>query len=274
MLTVMHRTLARTVLLLAYVATSGCAAPAGVSRSGDWWFVSGATRTDGVIRISSDYAGPKDPPRRCPDPAEWELLTWPELTVVPSTAGTPMPDASAPCLLLLTPTAPLMDRWYALHWLRTDLALPDPGARELRDGTWVWPFLGVTHANIYRIDGLEFEGATFVQVELTEPIDPASGFTWATLFTVTQPGASCTYTGESVTIGTGTIGFAGMPAVQCTGLDWTRPVHMHLEGAVTQAAPRAPVPVLDLDWTFGAGGGEWTPPPTPDPPACTDPRCL
>lgn len=248
--------------------------PIASGESGEAWIVYPPYRTDGVVSVSSNYGSVKGPHPRCPARDEWELLTWPELDPIATTSMPPADNGSGLCFLTLTPTAPLGDRWYGLHWLGTDLSpYLQHGAHELRDGSWVFPIHGVTHASVYRIDAIDIEGARFVQAELTEEFFLASGTTWESLFTVSQPGASCSYPGTEVTVGHTTIGFSGIAVDQCTGLDWSQPLHIHLEGAITQAPPNEPVPALDLDWTFGPDFAEWQPTP-PEPPACTDPRCL
>jgi hypothetical protein len=266
-----RRAVYRIVLVGLAVWVTSCSGAWGWSEPpGEAWIVSLPERTDGVVQISSTYGGPKGPLPACPRPSEWELLTWPELELVATTRTEPT-DAGGLCTYRMTPTAALSDRWYAVHWTRTELRA-NARARQLLDGTWLWLFRAPTHAHVDRVELLEIESASLVQAHLTEEIELAPGTTWATLMSVTQPDASCTYPGASVTIGHGTIGFEGIPVVECVRVDWNLPVHVHIEGALTAAAPHAPVPIVDVDVTLGATGSA-TLDAIETPPECSDPRC-
>ena len=227
------------------------------------------------------YGPPGSPKRRptCADASEWEVLTWPELEPVATTATEPREDSTG-CPMELVPATPFSARWYAVHWSGHDLApwaAEYDHARQLSDDTWVWPFHGVVHARITWLERNDLEGHALVQATLSEAVDPAPGVSWDSLMTVTQARASCAYPGELVHWGSATVGFSETLVVDCVGLDWAMPVHVHVEGAVTRGGDRLPVPVVDLDHTFDASPEERSlhiadPDDEPVPP-CTSPRC-
>ncbi len=271
---------ATLILLVVLASGAGCVGPspgtgslAGTAfrplRPGD---------TTGRIIVYGPSGSPKRRPT-CADVREWEVLTWPEMDPVATTATARGADSTG-CPIELLPTRPFAARWYVVHWSGHDLAswaAEIDHARQLSDDTWVWPFHGVVHARVTSLERNDLEGHSLVQATLSEPIDPASGASWASLMTVTQTGATCAYPGEVVHWGSATIGFSETVVVDCVGLDWTMPVHVHVEGALTRGGDRLPVPVVNLDHTFD-GAPEAMSLYLPDPddapvPPCTSPRC-
>jgi hypothetical protein len=238
--------------------------------------VRGPSRTLDPVTVSQGTYDVKGPPPECPRSDAWELLTWPEMEPVPSTLGVPSQTGFS-CDMTITPDEPLSERWYAARW-RGDPGsnLDSVDALQLRDESWVWRFRGVTHARVQSISSLGWGAHLFLQATTNEWIDPASGEDWSTLVTATQGAIDCVYPGETVTDGSGTIGFAETLVVDCMDVDWSAPIHIHIEGALTRSAPHLPMPVVDLDHTFSGREGSselWIDDADEAPPPCADPRC-
>lgn len=189
----------------------------------------------------------------CPLPDEWELVTWPEMVPVSATLETPRSYYDWYCTMPITPDEPLAERWYAVRWrgLLTESQEAE-GALLLRDGTRVFRVLGVTRALVTHVTTIPWEGRTFLRAEVSEPIEPALGYDWGSMMTATQGDVGCTYPGMVVTTGSGsTIGFTEALVVDCTGVDWATPLHVHIEGARTRLGSGRLVPVVDVSHTFG-----------------------
>lgn len=71
------------------------------------------------------------------------LVTWPELTEVPSTVAVQMVEVDGPPVAWLDPATPLSDRWYAIRWAgEVSASVVRSGAIPLADGSVVWRFHG------------------------------------------------------------------------------------------------------------------------------------
>lgn len=221
-----------------------------------------------------------DGPSECPRAWEWELVTWPEMELVAATIGATEQIESV-CTLPIVPDAPLTERWYAAHWRGELLPYEQAwGSLQLRDGSRVWRFQGVTPAVVTEIVTIPWEGRMFLVARVSEQIDPAPGYDWGSMMTTTQGEIACTYPGPEVYEGGNGIGFFETLVVECEGVDWNAPVHIHIEGAVARYGSQAPVPVVDVDHTFGVSTdsvvlrlAEAETPPSAPPELCDTPDC-
>lgn len=218
--------------------------------------------------------------RDCPIPSEWDLVLWPEMTPVPVRRGASVPISGWYCYMPLEPErSPLAERWYAARFVGVLGDREAPDALLLRDGTRVFRFYGVTHAAVTELAANPLAGHVFLQASIEQAIDPAPGYTWGTMMSATQGSLSCTYPGMDVTIGSTRIGFAESIVLDCTGIDWEQPIHVHIEGAQTRLGDHEPVPVVDLVHTFGAITDSAAflylePPPPLDPPPAPAHLCA
>lgn len=221
-------------------------------------------------------------PGECPRPDEWALVTWPEMEPVPSTVG-PVAELEDACSMPIVPELPLTERWYAVHWRGEPPAFEHTwGAVQLRDGSRAWRFQGVVPVVVTQLVTIPWEGHVFVEARVSQEIDPGPGYDWGTMMTATQGSIACTYPGTEVIEGSAGIGFFETLVVECEGIDWNAPLHIHVEGAVARHGSRAPVAVVDVEHTFGSfttdsavltlEHDEPAPPPAP-PELCDTPTC-
>lgn len=230
---------ARAVLFTITVLGVGCQAPNIPSR----YFVAGTGEgRDPVVAVNLTGHAP-----RCPQVAEWQVVTWPELDVLPVTSVGP--DASTTeagaCDLTLDVTQPLVEEWYAVRYIGPPLADRDfMGGIPLGDGTRVFPFMGVEPPAMkwIAVSWLEpgVPGIARLVVGPSYGLEAASGREWADVVRVTQGELACTPPMEG----------RGLD-VTCEGFDWTAPIDIAIDGLVSVFGTRLPVPDVEVTHVFG-----------------------
>lgn len=197
-----------------------------------------------VIASGGDGASPR--------PAEWSIVTWPELVPVDAVVREPEVypvgiDASNERIVYLEPSAPLEARWYAVRWM----AEPRVGERvlgiPLADSSVVLRFhgafeTGVQELRVYGEPGAETLSAVFTG---TVVIGPSASF--PEVLTATQDGRLVCAGLEDQT-GAGTNEVRG----SCADANWAEPMVVAVEGMLSATTGMAS-PRIQITHTFGPG---------------------
>lgn len=184
----------------------------------------------------------------CPNPAEWQVVAWPELVVLSSTPVGPAdvrPDYGA-CQLTLDVSEELVEAWYAVRYIGPSTNPRDfMGGFPLSDGTRVFPFMGVAPVVIQSvvvstIDPTSGDAARVAANPTSYGLETAPGRTWSSTMRVTQGELSCSSPIEG----------RGLE-VTCEGFDWAQPVSIVIDGLVNSFGSHLPVPTVDVSYAFG-----------------------
>lgn len=178
----------------------------------------------------------------------WSVVEWPEMTVVPIVVGAPFEEtADESWTMTLTPATPFGPRWYAWRWEPTT---PDDeahlvGGIPLADGSFVGRFYGAPVPEVRQLVGSATSHFD-VRVWFTHQVFLDESHTLDQAVVVTQASSAC----SPVFLGEPGLFVDYVDSVCTPRIDWTQPVHVHVEGLESRAG--IPIAPFDLERVFPA----------------------
>lgn len=173
------------------------------------------------------------------EPADFTLVTWPEMELVPSTAEELLVERYQPThSIRLTPIDPLGARWYAIRWMGPPVSeLTVLHGVPLSDGSMVWRFDSVYQPQLHQILYSEAEDpAGGVILNFRESVHLEACAATAPAMTITQGALTC-----SRSCGAGRLSLGEDVLIPC-----------HLD-------PAEPFRVQVFEGMVAMGGGELVP---------------